>query len=46
MDDVESVVLIRECRGLEEEFGTDFTDCFLRDRSAASICEVKEKLRG
>ena len=24
-DDVESVVLIQECHGLEEEFGTDFT---------------------
>ena len=45
MDDVESVVLVQECRGLEEEFGTDFTDCFLRDRGAASMCEVKEKLR-
>ena len=45
MDDVESAVLIQECCDLEEEFGTDFTDCFMRDRGAASMCEVKEKLR-
>ena len=45
MDDLKSFVLIQECRGLEEEFGIDFTDCFLRDRGAASMCEVKEKLR-
>lgn len=45
IDDVESVVLVQECRDLEEKFGTAFADCFLRDKGTVSMCEVKEKLR-
>ena len=45
MDEVESVVLVQECRGLEEEFGTTFTDGLIGGEGAGSMCVVKGDLR-
>ena len=42
MDDVE---LVQVCRGLEDEFGTTFTNCLLRNEGTASIREIKEELQ-
>ncbi len=36
---------MQECQGLENEFGTTFTNCLLRNEGAASIREIKEELQ-
>ena len=44
-DDFDSSCLVRECRELEEEFGTGFTDDII-NRSTRSLKEVKKMLHG
>ena len=43
-DDVESISLIRECRELEDFFGTNYTDMLLRNEML-SMKEVKKNLQ-
>ena len=45
MDDPESTCLIRECRSLEGEFGTDYTDRLLGDADEVSMSELKKEIR-
>ena len=45
MDDSESTCLIRECRSLEGEFGTDYTDRLLGDADEVSMSELKKEIR-
>ena len=42
-DDVESMCLVRECRELEESFGTQCVDVIIRG-SAAAAREMKEMI--
>ena len=44
-DDFDSSCLVRECRELEEEFGTGLTDDII-NRSTRSLKEVKKALHG
>ena len=44
-DDFDSSCLVRECRELEEEFGTGSTDDII-NRSTRSLKEVKKALHG
>ena len=44
LDDVSSICLVRECRELEEHFGTSVTDSILH-RSKTRIRAVKIKLK-
>ena len=45
MDDPESTCLIKECRSLEGEFGTDYTDRILSNADEVSTSELKKEIR-
>ena len=45
VDDVESLCLVKECRELEETYGTCFTDGILEDAEQSSMREVRDTLR-
>ena len=42
-DDVESMCLVKECRGLEESFGTQHVEAVIRENAAAAK-EMKETI--
>ena len=43
-DDIESLYLVRECRELEETFGTHCTDEILCDGDAVSLQDIKREM--
>ena len=41
-DDVESICLVRECREMEEHFGTHFTSDIIKKETTCSLKEMKK----
>ena len=41
-DDVESICLVRECREMEEHFGTYFTSEIIKKETTCSLKEMKK----
>jgi len=46
VDDVDSLCLVKECRELENHFGTNFTDAVLLDGNTVSQRTIKKTIRG
>ena len=44
-DDVESLCLVKECRVLEEGFGTSFTDELLSGAESVDLRDVRKEIR-
>ena len=44
-DDVESLCLVKECREMEEGFGTSFTDELLSGAESVDLRDVRKEIR-
>ena len=45
LEDPDSLCIVQECRDLEEEYGTKFTDKILADADAVIMADVRKEIR-